>query len=292
MRESDLSAELERRIEAYCSQEIGGEDYPEEVREELRAHFRDRVLGYLNREDDLSESDAFVLAREHFGNPAVVREMLLKESSTGFPAGLYRRMAAGAVVFVLVQPLAGLLVTQTLSLFLDPAKLSPIDTGWAFTATALVTIPLAYAPLRYWRGRLDSGAAPWFMTWPPIALVALLAGIYIAVGAMQLYFSEPGAEQPMLDAMAGFLGVAIMLIQSAQWFWWCRIPPRSFSHFLHAVLGLACYGWPLYTMVMAGAQGANALGTVLVAIPLFILQSAVFGLLFLGMRRASAVFSR
>lgn len=286
MREEELSPELDRNIRDYCQDKFGAGDFADEVREELHDHFRDRVLGYLNREDELSEDDAFLLAREHFGDTAPVRGMLLNEHVSDAVPGLYRRMAAGVAVFVLVQPLAGL----ALAPLLNADTISPIDTGWLFTLWSILCTPLAYAPLRKWRTQMNRGTQPWFLRWPPLAIVVLLLVLYGGVGALQFYQADPAAPTPRYDTVAALLFGANFVVQAMLWFWWCRIPVRAPHLFLHAVLGLGLYGWPLYGIVMVSqahldsVARVNAFAESVVMLPYYFLQAGLMGLLFLGLR--------
>ena len=71
-----ISPQTEEKIRQFC-QKISiacGLDY--EIQEELYGHFEDRVLGYLAGEERLTEEDAFVLVREHFGSPENIKELM------------------------------------------------------------------------------------------------------------------------------------------------------------------------------------------------------------------------
>jgi hypothetical protein len=49
-----------------------------EIREELYSHLEDKLLAYLSGEEKLTESDAFILVREHFGNADNLKRLLKK----------------------------------------------------------------------------------------------------------------------------------------------------------------------------------------------------------------------
>ena len=51
-------------------------DLDAEIQEELYGHMQDKLIAYLDGEEALAEADAFILVREHFGNPSAVKGLL------------------------------------------------------------------------------------------------------------------------------------------------------------------------------------------------------------------------
>jgi hypothetical protein len=286
MREKDLSAELESRLREYCDRALGAGELSGDVREELYAHFRDRVLGYLNREDELSEADAFLLAREHFGDPVAVRGMLLNEHAADAVPNLYRRMAAGAIVLVLLE-FAG----NAFFRLLITVNILSMNTAWLTLVWPIFCTPLAYLAFRLWQAEASGDNKPWFLRWPPLGLAALLLTIYGGVGAVHFDKVFHLSSVPRLDTVVGVLVLLNSALQAMLWFWWCCIPLRAPRLFLHALLGFALYGWPLFSIVELSQHGLNlsdrfsALAGSVAFFPIFVIHAAIIGLLFLGLRR-------
>ena len=76
MPETNISAETQESIQKFCLKISIAYDLDEEIQEELSSHIEDKLLMYLNGELKLSEQDALVLVREHFGKPEHIRSLL------------------------------------------------------------------------------------------------------------------------------------------------------------------------------------------------------------------------
>lgn len=184
-------------MDALCGQIAAGHPQEAEIREELRGHMEDKFLAYMSGDERLTEEDAFLLVREHFGNPAVVEELFADVYSTG---SRFFRMALTAVgcintafgaVGVLLGSysfVAGLLIIQNAVRLVGPDNLlagpyAPVLANllglppaclmlvsgvgimrrkkWAraWTLAAAVCLMVA-APLVEWVGRLGGITAP------------------------------------------------------------------------------------------------------------------------------------
>src|SRR4051812_24225216 len=69
-----LSSPAQREIETFADS-IAGELGPE-VQRELAAHVADKVQSLISGRESVSEADALLLARHHFGNTDAVRSLL------------------------------------------------------------------------------------------------------------------------------------------------------------------------------------------------------------------------
>ena len=69
---------MQKRIEGFCRKITVAYDIDNDIKEELYGHIEDKLLDYLNGEVKLTEDDAFVLVREHFGNPETVKVLLME----------------------------------------------------------------------------------------------------------------------------------------------------------------------------------------------------------------------
>ena len=70
-----LSQEMSNRIRAFCEEILNELNLPETTIIELENYFQDRMLGYLNGADPLSEKDAFLLTQRHFGDVQTIRDL-------------------------------------------------------------------------------------------------------------------------------------------------------------------------------------------------------------------------
>jgi hypothetical protein len=95
---SPLSDETQRAIEELAQEIAGANDLDSEIGAELRGHIEDKVAGYLSGEVRPSERDAMLLARAHFGDPAMVSVFLARVHGRPVGMTLFRQLAALGLV--------------------------------------------------------------------------------------------------------------------------------------------------------------------------------------------------
>lgn len=105
----NISPETQEKIESLCKQISVAHNLDEEIQRELRTHIEDKFSGYLNGDEKLTEEDAFILVREHFGNPAVIRE-------------LYRDVETAAVQVILARRLGAVLSASLVTQIVSPQR--------------------------------------------------------------------------------------------------------------------------------------------------------------------------
>ena len=71
--DTDISPETTERIRALCRRISVAHDLDDEIQRELFSHMEDKLHGYLSGGEKVTEEDALILVREHFGKPEVVR---------------------------------------------------------------------------------------------------------------------------------------------------------------------------------------------------------------------------
>jgi len=101
MPEVELSAEIRARVTACCGEIAETCALSEDARRELEDHFQDRMLGYLDGTDPLTEEDSFCLTREHFGDTETVRAMFAVVNTGAGPGRLPRLFYAGPAMMAL-----------------------------------------------------------------------------------------------------------------------------------------------------------------------------------------------
>jgi len=95
-----ISPETVERIRELCRKISVAHNLDEEIQRELFSHMEDKLLAYLSGEQKLTEEDAFVLVREHFGEPEEVKAMLENVHVEAVRAGMLRRIGVITVVFM------------------------------------------------------------------------------------------------------------------------------------------------------------------------------------------------
>ena len=72
----ELGPDTNEKMRALCKKISVAHDLDAEIQEELYSHMEDKLLGYLEGEEALAEEDAFILVREHFGDPSALKGLL------------------------------------------------------------------------------------------------------------------------------------------------------------------------------------------------------------------------
>ena len=92
-----ISPQTRARIDSLLREIAAGQHMDADTIDELRAHMEEKLLDYMRGEIPVSEDDAFVLVREHFGKPEVIRAMY-QETRRRFSPQLFIRWFGAAVV--------------------------------------------------------------------------------------------------------------------------------------------------------------------------------------------------
>lgn len=175
-----LSPETEAALRK-LAREIGrARGLGEDAQEELYGHLEDKTLGYLSGEDGITEADAVLLTREHFGDPgafpeAVVQAQAPFRSSVSLP----RRLAAVAVLtlvvgvaFSAVRLLIAFVVdTETAVDLFTPANLPALWVVIILKMAAIVVV------LRGWIARERRGLRLWYQDYTPGAITLILLAL-------------------------------------------------------------------------------------------------------------------
>jgi hypothetical protein len=72
----NLSPETAGRIRDLCRKISVAHDLDDEIQRELYSHLEDKLLGYLRGEEKITEDDALILVKEHFGEFASLKGLL------------------------------------------------------------------------------------------------------------------------------------------------------------------------------------------------------------------------
>ncbi|GMV90807.1 MAG: hypothetical protein AMXMBFR82_05850 [Candidatus Hydrogenedentota bacterium] len=233
------SSEIQERLRALCRQITVAEEIDPEIQEELMSHVEDRFNGYLHGKDPITEEDAFLLVREHFGNPAVVKELLQHAHVQEATVSLGRRLAAIGIVSLICFGIAKLLHTLFIVMgalgFATAITFPPLGSMYVLLAYVAVACVI-WATVVYWRRGLRRGRHFWFSRWSIRRIVfigfavALIVHItpdidYISFAFVSLDNSVT-ATYSYATRFPRYAGLCL-IAQAAAWFWWCDTPPRS-----------------------------------------------------------------
>ncbi len=251
-----LSSESEAALHV-LAREIGRRRrLDNEAVEELYGHLEDKTLGYLSGEENLSEADAVLLTREHFGDPGAFPEPEAKPARFQSPVSLPRRLAALAVLTLAVGialsavkllVALGLQASVSVALF-DGRNLPTISVRLALYAGVIFLV------LRMWLSRERRGARLWYQdrspfwfAWMIPALIALrwcIPNVHVdsaAFAAHQEAFLYAALHMPRSLYMT-FFGLLLVtaMLPSVLWVWWAD--RHAYNAKTVAIAVLACIG--------------------------------------------------
>jgi len=190
----NLSDETRAKITALLNEISVAHNLDGEIREELAGHIEDKLIAYLEGEVKLSEDDAFVLVREHFGNPAVIRELYRDVEAVWPKPGFMRRIGAMAtaslgagIVYssIIILLLVFLRMFHHEGVIIGTHRVSFLIKLFFTGAMAISTI-LFWMIALDWKRKSDSGDTTWFIRMKPsgIALVFLCSAALYAIGTV------------------------------------------------------------------------------------------------------------
>lgn len=262
--------EMRERLRALCKQITVAEEIDPEIQEELMTHVEDRFNGYLHGKDAITEEDAFLLVREHFGNPAVLKALLQHTHVREATVSLGRRLAAIAAVSlgctaamkVLTILCGTALVWVALRTAPESRLCAYLWTAWGMLLVCTLT-PILWFVVFRWHRAINQGVRPWFERWSPVRLVLLLTGLVLTLYVVPSVTFKgiglgipPSATLATVIAMMG-MGLAwiVVILQSMAWLWWCDRPPRtsralSYATLTWALVG-ACGSMPVAVMTLS-----------------------------------------
>ncbi len=204
--------------------------------EELYGHLEDKTLGYLSGEENLSEADAVLLTREHFGDPGAFPEPEAKPARFQSPVSLPRRLAALAVLTLAVGialsavkllVALGLQASVSVAIF-DGRNLPMISVRLALYVGVVLLV------LRMWLARERRGARVWYQdrspswfAWMIPSLIALrwcIPEVHIDSAAYTAYqesflYSIVDMPRPLYMSFLGSL-IVLGVLSSLLWVWW------------------------------------------------------------------------
>jgi len=264
----ELDPETRELLQGLCRQITVAHELDPEIQEELYGHMEDKLLAYLSGEERLSEADALVLVREHFGDAGVLKELFQDAHASAVRMTLARRVLVAGFTFttwmfiatVIDRVLQVALLSDRLQNF-DPGSSSHPTRWYNAYATLLLycgATAALWIVLEMWRRRAEEYRPTWFAH----------RGLAFVAGALLLVFtfwlltpivSFPPSElavkaardasppgQVHIPGSLVFLnngGPLNVALQCALWLWWCCRPNRNVRTLLWALASWC--GWLL-----------------------------------------------
>jgi hypothetical protein len=245
-----LSPETQSQIRALCESIARRDQLGEDVQEELRGHIEDKVLGYLDGKEALTEEDALLLAREHFGNPASVRSLLFD----AHPATRWRpwlRATAELVMIALVTDTviraghvaAVIFAAHALEIHALIPALRWIDNAKAlFGPVILLCALLAALRTRLRPGKVSALDHLTCQRLILLFLTAIVLWVFVPeVGYRGKMISQPGLREWAISGVSMLTAFAICTT-------WIALTARESSTW--RVLALTAFSWALFTWAM------------------------------------------
>ncbi len=241
-----ISRETREQLEALCRKISVSHKIDVELRRELYGHMEDRLLAHMNGEIPLTEQDAFILVREHFGDPAMIKEQIQEVHAEEAASYLGRRLLAAFAASTAANFICTVLqfCTGAVPAFLGTWR-EPLQKG-LFGAIEIVLIPwVMYVILRAWRRRIDHGEPVWFQTMSAGRALATFVGLFIVMAATLPFakWVQAAVPNPFMGRVGAFVvlgAFAAILAMGMIWIWFCDQPPRTAR-----TLRLAIPAWAL-----------------------------------------------
>lgn len=176
---------------------------------------RENILALLRGEEKLEESDAFALARERFGDPALLQDLLGEVHAPDAAAMLARRVLA----LILLLQAAGVGVDLALGALtaivrvFEPGFIPGNILGarygsvwlqdWYALGASILQLAVAALVLPRWQAALHAGGRPWLVRWSVRRMLAWLAVLILLAPFTalipKLLLSISGAIRPNVE---------------------------------------------------------------------------------------------
>jgi hypothetical protein len=254
--DNDITPETESKIRALCDEIASAKSLNPDIHEELYTHIEDKILGYLSGEETLSEPDAFLLAREHFGDGVIVNQHQPNRHLAGPPIRFFRRLVLAALVQVLI--ISGILISrQLITMAYGLSEFGKVPFETLYYCTCILLILGQHKVLLSWKAREARGEPNWYEQWSTvqilglplsIILIANVSTILIGFGQLSnsvgllwnqdlprlLSYASP-VSVPFIVFYALF-AVAIIVIPIVTWLKWFDTRPQHRKSLGPAVL--------------------------------------------------------
>ncbi len=227
-------------------------DLDPEIQEELYGHIEDKLLAYKSGEERVSDEDAFILVREHFGDAKVIRGLMQEVHADAARYDLVRAFIWIEITMFAAKALAkgaGAILSVVFWLGLPPGKRTEFMSMFTLPIPWLQLVGV-FLLLVWWR---RNGASPWFLRWPlwrmglalPVLLLLVWAvpfvGFAAKSGAMFENAEGRDLEFIVLSAMFSADRWVFPFFLCAIWLWWAGCMTQAWKYGLVVCALWACF---------------------------------------------------
>jgi len=250
-----LSGETQKKIIELCRKISVSHNLDDEIREELFTHMEDKLLGYVNGDVALTEEDAFILVREHFGDAAVIRTLYREieemEVQVSFARRIGAALAASLGIGIAVMALG--MILRNIPYFL----------GIPYLFLVLLISGCIWGTFIFWQKQIDKGLKPWFLKVKPVTFFSIIIAL-ILIRHFMYYLSTSGIINMSIireDFFQIESGLPTLFFYGLAWLWWCDTPARRIITITSAFLCWFSYGlllnylWIIPTMFKPSQTG-------------------------------------
>jgi hypothetical protein len=257
--DEELSQETTGRIKAFCKSIQVAEGIDQWICGELSAHMEDKLRAYLDGREKLSEQDALLLVEHHFGDRAIVRD-LLQIVHVGVPStSIVRRLSA-----IICLASAAFVLGRLIQSSLEFGLLFSLGQGgfWRFFESrpamyvlvrymtlflpALTSTAALWLIVRTSQRRLKANGGPYFLRWSTWKLAGASIVLFIVAELARAapVLSWPADDVYYHSSLQVYGWAFLLLLNVAIWSWWFSDDVHGFSY--SAVIGVVGWcGWML-----------------------------------------------
>jgi hypothetical protein len=252
----NLSPEIHDKLHSLCKKITDSYHLDTNSKEKMFASIAKKFNEYYFSEKKLTEDEALILVREHFGKPDQIRELLEEVHVMETHISLARRI--GAVLAATIG--VGVLIHVVMYLIQFPLDFIfgiRIEPTWLPGYLYIILNPvILYIVLKRWRNTEERGDSVWFQQVPQL-MMALIIGILftadtvipMAYYAAQFYLLHSPPFYNMIsngvniifqnhynigtllcllfhsnkshDTLTNLIALGSNIAQCAVWLWWC-----------------------------------------------------------------------
>jgi len=257
MDKETLNPDVEKKAKELCREISVAHELDEEIQEELLGHVEDKLIGYLDGKIPVTIDDAFLLAKNHFGDTALIKSLFQDVHVAEVSLSLGRRLGAAAIITMcctflstLGTGFAWLLFTYLHAQAMTVDEIQALTTSGSLLNASDVAIDPLLALVLYmswnvvvclvplalfvrWKKAMKAGVHPWFYRWRASSMwVMVLALVGLKVLIPYVPSALPFADTLMSLKYITLIAQGLVLVQCASWIWWCDNAPRTFKSIL------------------------------------------------------------
>ena len=152
-------------------------DLDPEIQEELYGHIEDKLLAYTSGEERISDEDAFILVREHFGDTRLLKTMFQDAHAVAAHGMMLRRLLVAVITTLACVQLAvwPAYIADALVHWPNTMPYSSYYFRIAVSGIAFLTPWLLFIR---WKYRIERGARVWFSGWSSAWLGGVAFGLF------------------------------------------------------------------------------------------------------------------